>query len=123
MTEVVFLTSNQGQQTERVRSISERLKARLPDLTVRTVDAAAHPELLAKHKLKFGPAVIVDGLLEYVGVPRFSMLVDRILQVRERRPNPRTAGDKPGEKPAAAAPAPAAARPSTPPAPPNTGAA
>jgi len=123
LTEVIFLTSNQGQQAERVRSISERLKARLPDLTVRTVDAKAHPELLAKHKLKFGPGVIIDGQLEYVGIPRFSMLVDRVLQVRERRPNPRTAGDKPGEKPAAAPPAPPAARPSAPPAPPNTGSA
>jgi len=121
MTEVVFLTSNQGQQAERVRSISDRLKARLPDLTVRTVDATAHPELLAKHKLKFGPAVIIDDQLEYVGVPRFSMLVDRVLQLRERRPNPRTAGDKPGEKPAAIPPAAPAPRPSAPAAPPNTG--
>ena len=123
MTEVIFFTSNQSQQAERVRSISERLKARLPDLTVRTVHAKTNPELLAKHKLKFGPGVIIDGQLEYVGIPRFSMLVDRVLQVRERRPNPRTAGDKPGEKPAAAPPAPPAARPPAPPAPPNTGSA
>ncbi len=121
MTEVVFVASNQAQQAERVRSISERLKQRLPDVTVKIVDGAAHPDVLAKYKLKFGPAVVVDGQLEYVGVPRFSMLVDRILQVRERRPNPRTAGDKPG---AAPAPAPAAAtRPATPPPPPSTGGA
>ena len=120
MTEVIFLTSNQGQQAERVRAISERLKHRLPDLTVRIVDAAAHPELLAKHKLRYGPGVIVDGQLEYVGVPRFSMLVDRVLQVRERRANPRTAGDKPGEKPPVSpGPAPPA-RPTPPTAPPKT---
>ena len=120
MTEVVFLTSNQAQQAERVRSISERLKHRFPDLTVRIVDATAHPELLAKHKLRYGPGVIVDGQLEYVGVPRFSMLVDRVLQIREGRANPRTAGDKPGEKPPVpAAPAPAV-RPATPTTPPKT---
>lgn len=121
MTEVIFLTSNQGQQTERVRSISERLKHRLPEVTVKIVDAASHPELLAKHKLKYGPGVIIDGVLEYVGVPRFSMLVDRVLQVREGRPSPRTAGDKPGEKGAAPAAPGTPARPSTPTAPPNTG--
>jgi len=118
MTEVIFLTSNQGQQVERVRSISERLKHRLPDVTVRIVDASAHPELLVKHKLRYGPGVIIDGKLEYVGVPRFSMLVDRVLQVREGRLNPRTAGDKPGEKPPAPpspAPAPRPAAPTTPP--------
>src|SRR2546428_12927870 len=109
MTEVIFLTSNQGQQAERVRTISERLKHRLPDLTVRIVDAAAHPELLAKHKLRYGPGVIVDGQLEYVGEPRFSMLVDRVLQVRERRANPRNSGDKPGpEYPVSPGPAPPA---------------
>src|SRR2546426_5306207 len=118
MTEVIFLTSNQGQQVERVRSISERLKHRLPDVTVRIVDASAHPELLVKHKLRYGPGVIIDGKLEYVGVPRFSMLVDRVLQVREGRLNPRTAGDKPGEKPPAPpspAPAPRPPAPTTPP--------
>jgi len=120
MTEVIFLTSNQGQQAERVRSISERLKHRLPDLTVRIVDASAHPELLAKHKLRYGPGVIVDGQLEYVGVPRFSMLVDRVLQVREGRANSRTAGDKPGEKPPVPpGPAPAT-RPAAPTTPPKT---
>jgi len=120
MTEVVFLTSNQGHQVERVRSIAARLRQRLPGVTVTTVDGTAHPELLAKHKLKFGPAVVVDGKLEYVGIPRFSMLVDRVVQVRERRPNVRTAGDKPGAAPPAT-PAPVA-RPAPPP-PPATGGA
>jgi uncharacterized membrane protein len=123
MTEVVFLTSNQGHQVERVRSIAQRLRQRLPDVTVTVLDTTARPELLTKHKVKFGPAVVVDGLLEYVGIPRFSMLVDRILQVRERRPSPRTAGDKPGEKPAALAAPTSPPRPATPPPPPATGSA
>ena len=118
MTEVVFLTSNQGQQVERVRSIAQRLKQRLPDVTVTVLDTKARPELLSKHKLKFGPAVVVDGQLEYVGIPRFSMLVDRVLQMRERRPSPRTAGDKPGEKPATPAAPTSPPRPAVPPPPP-----
>ncbi|HTD81166.1 MAG TPA: hypothetical protein VK723_03340, partial [Thermoplasmata archaeon] len=73
---------------------------------------------LSKHKLKFGPAVVVDGQLEYVGIPRFSMLVDRVLQMRERRPSPRTAGDKPGEKPATPAAPTSPPRPAVPPPPP-----
>ena len=111
MTEVIFLTSNQGQQTERVRSVSARLKQRLPQVDIKVLDAAERPDLLTKHKLKFGPAVLINGLLEYVGVPRLSMLVARVLQVGEGRPNPRTAGEKPGA-PAAKPAAPAAPPPS-----------
>ncbi len=108
MTEVVFLASVQGQGTDRVRSVSERLKKRLPGVIVRVIEGAASREAMARHKVKFGPAVVVDGRLEYVGVPRLSMLVDRVLQVRDGRPNPRTAGEKPGAGPAAPAAAPAA---------------
>lgn len=108
MTEVVFLTSNQEEQNERVRSVSEKLKQRFPDVVVRILDGASQPDLMAKHKLKFGPAVLIDGLLEYVGIPRFSMLLDRVLQVREGRPNPRTAGERPTAttKPSPTVPAP-----------------
>src|SRR6059036_1706858 len=113
MTEVVFLISNQGHQLARVRSISERLKQRLPEVDVRLVEGPR--DVLAKHKLNFGPAVLIDGLLEYVGVPRLSLLVDRVLQVREGRPNPRTAADKAAEKPATPAPSPRPAGAPTPP--------
>ena len=109
MTEVVFLISNQGHQLARVRSISERLKQRLPEVDVRLVEGPR--DVLAKHKLNFGPAVLIDGLLEYVGVPRLSLLVDRVLQVREGRPNPRTAAEKVAEKPAPAQ----ASKPAVPP--------
>jgi len=114
VTEVLFLTSVQGQGTERVRSVSEKLKKRLPDVTVRVLEGPASRDAMAGHKVKFGPAIVIDGRLEYVGIPRLSMLVDRVLQVRERRPNPRTAGEKPAAVPA---------KPAAPPAPETPGAA
>lgn len=113
MTEVVFLASVQGQGTERVRSVSEKLKKRLPDVTVRVLEGAASRDAMAGHKVKFGPAIVIDGRLEYVGIPRLSMLVDRVLQVRDRRPNPRTAGEKPAAPAKPAAPPAAGAAPST----------
>ncbi len=125
MTEVVFLASVQGQGTERVRTVSEKLKKRLPDVTVRVLEGAASRDAMAGHKVKFGPAVLIDGRLEYVGIPRLSMLVDRVLQVRDRRPNPRTAGGRPAAAPAkpAAPPAPAGAAKPAAPSPGNAGAA
>ena len=114
MTEVLFLTSVQGHEEQRVKSVSEKLKKRLPDVQVRILEGARSQDLMAKHKVKFGPAVLIDGRLEYVGIPRLSMLVDRVLQVRDHRSNPRGAGDK--APPVPAKPAPPPAPPAPPPA-------
>ena len=109
MTEVEFITSNQGHQGERIRRLAERLRERRPDVTVGVTEGTANPGVLQKYKLKFGPAVVINGRLEYVGVPRFTMLLDRLLQVHEGRPNPRTAAPpepvKPPASPRPAAPA------------------
>lgn len=104
MTEVIFLTSVQDHQTERVKSIAERLKKRFSDVSVTVLDASRHPDLMAKHKIQFGPAVIIDDRIEYVGIPRFTMLLDRLLQIKEGRPNPRAAGEKTASAPAKPAP-------------------
>ncbi len=120
MTEVLFLASVQGHAEQRVTSVSERLEKRLPDVQVRVLDGTRSKELMATLKVKFGPAVLIDGRLEYVGIPRLSMLVDRVLQVRDRRTNPRGAGDKAAAAPAKPVPPPAppAPPPATRPAPP-----
>ena len=123
MTEVLFLTSVQDEQVERVRNVAEKVRQRLPGIDVKVVEGPTSKDLMAKHKIQFGPAVVIDGRLEYVGIPRVSMLVDRILQVREGRGNPRTAAEKvtaaPPPKPAAASTPPAVPKPGAPPAPPS----
>lgn len=78
MTEVVFLASLQDYQSSRVEQVAERLKAERADLSVRVLTVGESAAALAKHKLKFGPAVLIDGRLEFVGVPRYRMLLDRI---------------------------------------------
>ncbi len=100
MTDVLFLSSVQAHQVDRVRTIVEKLRKRVPDVNVRIAELEESKELLAKNKIQFGPAVLIDGRLEYVGIPRLSMLVDRLFQVKEGRSNPRTAGEKPGTGPA-----------------------
>ncbi|MEK6810084.1 MAG: hypothetical protein AABY08_05000 [Candidatus Thermoplasmatota archaeon] len=118
MTEVIFLTSIQDHQTERVKSLAVRLKKRLPAVDVKVLEGSQHRDLMAKHKIRFGPAVIIDDRIEYVGVPRFTMLLDRLLQIKEGRPNPRTAGEKPAAapaKPPLTAPAPGSSPPGSPP--------
>ncbi|TLZ72665.1 MAG: hypothetical protein E6K10_01890 [Methanobacteriota archaeon] len=70
MTEVIFLTSVQAEQDRRVQSISEKVRQRIPGIDVKVLSGASNRDLMAKHKIQFGPAVIVDGRLEYVGIPR-----------------------------------------------------
>lgn len=103
MTEVTFVDSIQEHQTRRIRAVAERLRARRPDVTVTLLEGEAAKATLAEHRLSFGPAVLIDGRLEYVGVPRWRHLQERLAQVSRGVPNPRTAAPPP--KPAAAAPA------------------
>lgn len=120
MTEIVFLSSNQGYQAAREQAIADRLRAERPDVTVRVLSPEESAQLLAKYKLKFGPAVVIDNRLEFVGVPRFRMLLERI-EISKRR----ALAPPPAPAPAAASPAnpatPPAAKPAAPPAPAPSG--
>ncbi len=108
MTEVVFLASQQGYQANREQEIADRLRADRPDLTVRTLSPVDSAALLTKYKLKFGPAVLIDGRLEFIGIPRYRMLLERV-EISKRR----AAAPPPAPAPAAATPVAAASKPST----------
>lgn len=110
MTEVTLVDSVQGHQTKRVRDFAERLRKR-GGVDVRIVEGDAAREVLTSHKLNFGPAILIDGRLEYVGIPRWRHLQERLAQVAKGLPNPRTAAPPP--KPAPAKAAPPAAPPKT----------
>ena len=114
--EILFLSSVQGYQANREREIAERLKAERPDLTVRVLSPQESGSPLAKYKLKFGPAVVINNRLEFVGVPRYRMLVERI-EISKRRAEAPPPAPAPAPAPVAspAAPKPAApARPAGP---------
>ncbi|MBI4415917.1 MAG: hypothetical protein HY557_02910 [Euryarchaeota archaeon] len=104
MTEVTFVASIQDHQTERVRRTAERLRAHRPDLTVTIAEGEVAKALLAKHRLNFGPAILIDGRLEYVGIPRWGFLQERLAQIARGLPNPRTAAPPTPAKPASASP-------------------
>ena len=104
MTEVTFLDSIQGHQTERLRSIADKLRAQRPDLRITVVEGDAARAALGKHKLNFGPAILIDGRVEYVGIPRWRLLQERLAQVAQAIVNPRTAAPPaPAAKPGAPA--------------------
>ncbi len=109
MTEVVFLASLQGYQANREQEVADRLKADRPDLAVRVLSSTESAPLLTKYKLKFGPAILIDNRLEFIGIPRYRMLLERI-EISKRR----AAAPPAPSAPSAAAPTQAVPRPATP---------
>ncbi len=108
--EIVFLASLQGYQTNRERDVASRLTADRPDLAVRFLSPEESAPLLAKCKLKFGPAVLINGRLEFVGIPRYRMLLERI-EISKRRAAAPAPAPAPAPVPAVAAPTAAPAKP------------
>jgi hypothetical protein len=111
MVTVTFLSSLQDFQEERMREMADRLRADHPEWTVEVLSPEESKAALAKHKLQFGPAILANGRIEFVGIPRYRMLVERIAMVAAGKPSPRTA--QPPPTPAPAAPA----KPTPPPSP------
>ncbi|MGQ0797125.1 MAG: hypothetical protein ACT4OI_04565 [Methanobacteriota archaeon] len=96
--EVVVLSSTQGYQDSRIHALVSRLRSERPDVKVEVLDPAASASVLATHKLKFGPAILINGRIEFVGIPRFRMLVERLATVGLPEPAPRSVMRKaPGE--------------------------
>src|SRR5712691_10320469 len=91
MVRVTFLSSLQEYQEARIEEIAKRLRADHPEWTVEVLSPDASKPLLAKYKLQFGPAILVDDRIEFVGIPRYRMLVERIAMVAAGKISPRTA--------------------------------
>ncbi len=109
MVQVTFLSSVQGFQEARVEAIAQRLRTDHPEWDVEIVPPDPSKARLEKLKLQFGPAILANGRIEFVGIPRYRMLVERIAMVAAGKVSPRTAA--PPAAPAAAKPAPSPAAP------------
>src|SRR5438128_12463160 len=91
MVAVTFLSSVQGYQEGRVEEIVKRLRGDHPEWKVDILSPEASKPVLASYKLQFGPAILVDERIEFVGVPRYGMLVERIAMVAAGRISLRSA--------------------------------
>src|SRR2546428_8104180 len=91
MVTVTFVSSVQGYQEGRVAEIVKRLRTDHPEWKVDVLSPDASKPLLATYKLQFGPAILVNERMEFVGIPRYRMLVERIAMVAGGKISPRTA--------------------------------
>ncbi len=113
---VTFVSSVQGYQEGRVAEIVKRLRTDHPEWKVDVLSPDASKPLLATYKLQFGPAILVNERIEFVGIPRYRMLVERIAMVAGGKISPRTAQPPTPATPAAGG----AAKPAAPARPPPT---
>src|SRR5437899_11740889 len=67
------------------------LRADHPDLKADIHYPEGSNPVLATYKLQVGPAILLNERIEFVGVPRYRMLVERIAMVAAGRISPRTA--------------------------------
>jgi len=78
MTDVTFVTSLQGWQAERIKVISGGLRKKKPEIKVEVLEAEQHKDILEKFKLKYGPCVLIDGTMQFVGIPNMRQLIEKI---------------------------------------------
>ena len=115
MVTVTFLSSLQDYQESRTEEVAKRLRGEHPEWTVTVLPPDASRPLLAKYRLQFGPAIVVNDRVEFVGIPRYRMLVERIAMVAAGKISPRTAAPPPASTPPPAARAAAPTKPTPPP--------
>jgi hypothetical protein len=64
-----------------VFSVVDASKARFPELEVREWNLAEHPEFGPRYGVMVTPAIVVNGRLEFRGVPKVQALVDRLAAI------------------------------------------
>ncbi|MFQ5985844.1 MAG: hypothetical protein ACE5KQ_00610 [Thermoplasmata archaeon] len=79
--ELVYLKSPTGQQHERAEAVLAHIRAVMPDLEYREVDPRKDPDYAGQFPISHAPGLIIDGVIEYVGIPRERMLLDRLHQL------------------------------------------
>ncbi len=60
----------------------KRIRELLPDLSYKEVDPREDPDYAAKFNIKHAPGIVIDGTIEFVGIPRERMLLERIKQLQ-----------------------------------------
>lgn len=62
----------------------EKAKARFPNLEVREWNLVEHPELGPRYGVMATPAIVVNGRLEFGGVPREQAFLQRLEAIAAR---------------------------------------
>lgn len=70
MAEVLVLTSKGCVHCGQATKLLEKLKPEFPKMRIKEINIIEHPELVTKYGLMATPGIVIDGELEFVGVPK-----------------------------------------------------
>lgn len=82
--EMVYLKSPTGLHHERAMEVLGRVREKVPDLEYREVDPREDPDYAAQFHIKYAPGIIIDGRIEFVGIPRERMVLDRVRRLQDK---------------------------------------
>jgi len=82
---IEFLKSPQGYEDHRVNALAQEAK-RDGTLEVSILNLTDRADLLGKLKLRYGPAIVIDDRIEFIGIPSLSDFWKRVKFLQERPP-------------------------------------
>jgi glutaredoxin len=70
VTEVKLLKSPGCSRCAQALVLVRKLQEEMPDISIEEVDITEHPEEVLKHQLMMSPGIVINGKLEFTGVPK-----------------------------------------------------
>ncbi len=81
---VEILTSSGCQRCEQtvktIQRLIESMRDKIGDIEIKIIDLAANPEIALRYMIMTTPAVVIDGKLAFVGVPKEGQLLKKLLE-------------------------------------------
>jgi len=81
MVKVTLLQSPYSYQVERAKRFLKVLRETRPDIDIVEVEPEQGKELMEKKNLHFGPAILINDRLEFVGIPNMRWFFARLGEV------------------------------------------
>ncbi len=78
MAEVKVLKSPGCSRCAQAVMLVRKLQGEMPGISIEEVDITEHPEEVLKHQLMMSPGIVINGKLEFTGVPKEDELKQKL---------------------------------------------
>lgn len=81
MIEIQILTTPGCTNCEAAKKVLESVVKEVcqeKEIRIEEIDLVDHPDIAVKHKIMSAPGIVINGKLEFLGVPKRHLLMDKI---------------------------------------------
>lgn len=82
MIEILILSTPNCSSCKKARAMLEGMQKEIP-MHIGERDVLAHPELLQRYPMMAAPGIVINGKLEFIGVPDEKKLREKLLNAKE----------------------------------------